>query len=126
MKIQNLQVTTRADARKVPKPIYDFVQPLTDQTDRITTCLQGLVTLEDNMAVEVRTLKVKNDTATRLTLTELRAKPLEVRHVHSEIFDYPHLAWRVISEKEIEFKVKWDSVPTTAIVTTLAVYASSG
>ena len=124
MKIENFPEITRADVRgQVPEPIVRYVKPTQKQIGRLTTALQGLLTLEDNLDAEIRLLNLSNDTAETITLQRLRAKPRGVFVLRSELLDYYKLAWRVVSSNQIELKVKWDSAPTTTVATEIVVFS---
>ncbi len=121
MKIESLPEVSRGDVRGVPEPVVRYVKPAQKQVGVLTRALQGKLTFLDNFDREIRLLNLSNDTAETIKLQDLRAKPRGVFVLGSELFDYPHLAWRVISAKEIEIKVKWDSAPTTPVATEILV-----
>jgi hypothetical protein len=113
MKIKDFAAPTKGDLPEIEDDIWKLATPMSEQVSILTRALKSRVGFGDNMHVEIRELRLSDDTSLNISLQRLKTKPIGVFLLWEELYDYTKLAWGVVDRETIKVKVTWDSSPGT-------------
>lgn len=112
----------RGDYKEAPPWFQRFLEAVNKVFDELVRLSIGNITFQDNFSCEIRDLSVKHDTLQQLSMKTLKGRPNGMLILKSGIFDYPQLAWELIDEKTIRFKVFFQTKPTQAVNVRVAIF----
>jgi hypothetical protein len=115
MKVQTFRLIQRGDYPEAPDWFLRVAETINKQLEQLTNLAQKNITAAENTNSEERDLEIANDVPFEVTLNQLKGKPTKARLVWANLFDYPHLAWEVISETKVRAKVRFDSEPANRV-----------